>query len=71
MALVAELERFGRPDLVVLADGRWEVLLRDDVRSPISEILCVVQTWLGVWRTAETTVHIAGRPRIMSAPETP
>ena len=67
MALVADLAALGRPDLVPLGDEVWEVHLFGAGRTPLPEVLHVVETWLGIWGAGQTTVHIAGRPRTLVA----
>jgi hypothetical protein len=67
MALVSELMPLGKADLVRLDDGRWEVQLFDAARTPTARVLRTVETWLAVWNESATTVHIAGRPRLLPA----
>lgn len=69
MALVADLAPFGRLDLVPLDDGRWEVRIVENLRTPMPVVLRAVEAWLEVWNAQETTVHIAGKPRRMRARE--
>ena len=67
MALLAEFASLGKPDLVPLNGDRWEVLLNDSVRTPMADILRAVEVWLTAWNTAETTVHIGGKPHLLAA----
>jgi len=69
MALVADLAALGQPDLVPLGNEEWEVQLNGAARTPVADVLRVIETWLGLWGAKQTTVHIAGRPRTLVARE--
>ena len=67
MALLTELMPLGKADLVQLDDSRWEVHLSHAARTPTAQVLRTVETWLALWNESGTTVHIAGRPRLLPA----
>jgi hypothetical protein len=67
--LVAELADFRCDDLVPSSDGAWEVCFEDPGRR-LDDMLRKIERCLGVWNIPAATVHIAGRPRTLSAPQT-
>jgi hypothetical protein len=67
IALLADFASLGKPDLLRLDGDRWEVQLNDSTRTPMADILHVVEVWLTAWNTAETTVHIGGKPHLLAA----
>jgi hypothetical protein len=68
--LLAELVNFRCSDLVPLDTGRWEVRFDDPGRG-LDDLLHAVERCLAAWQLPATTVRIAGRPRVLSAPPSP
>jgi hypothetical protein len=57
MALLGDLAPFGQPDLLPIAQDRWEVRVPDPGAS-LPELLTAIEHWAALWRLGPTIVYI-------------